>query len=283
MASGNDQTVPVNRHHVALAHLLVAFLAVGTCVAAWQAQPIAAVAMCAAIVSLEACLARHVRRQTDDLDSLVTEARKSVARTEDHYVDVLRRVIAFAEEREDFRQGHSDNVGTLGEQIARKMGLSEDRCTMLGRAGQLHDIGLMVVPTEVLNSRSELGAEEFHTIKRHSQVSYEVLKPLESLAAVLSGVRYHHERMNGTGYPAGLSGEAIPLDARILAVADAYDAMTHDRPHRDGMSPVQALAELRRCSPAGYDPDCVDALAEVLHIPRVQKIVEPAPEPSPAN
>ena len=283
MASTNGQTAPVNFRGVTVVRILAAFLAVAACVAAWQGQAGVAVGMCGGIVALEVYLSRHLRRRTDDLDRLVTEGRKNAARTEDHYVDVLRRVVAFVEEREDFRQGHSENVGTLGEQIARKMGLAEERCTMLGLAGQLHDIGLIVVPADVLNSRSRLSTKEFRTIKRHSEVSYEVLKPLESMATALSAVRYHHERMNGTGYPTGLHGEEIPLDARILAVADAYDAMTHDRPYRDAMSPLQAVAELRRCSPAGYDPDCVNALAEVLHIPRIQKIVEPDREPAPAN
>ena len=79
-------------------------------------------------------------------------------------------------------------------------------------------------------------------------------------------MRYHHERMNATGYPFQLEGDDIPLGARILSVADAYDAMTHDRPHRPALPPIEALAELRRCSPAGYDPDCVAALEEVLHL-----------------
>ena len=283
MASANARTAPVDFRVVTLAHLLVALLAAGACVAAWQGQLAIAVVTCGAIAGLEAYLNRHALRRAGDLDHLAVAARNNVATTEDHFVEVLRRVIAFVEEREGYRRGHSSNVGRLGEQIARKIGLPEERCTMLGLAGQLHDIGLMVVPTEVLNSRSKLSAKEFGMIKRHSEASYEVLKPLASLATVLSAVRYHHERMNGTGYPAGLRGAEIPLDARILAVADAYDAMTHDRPYRDAMSPVKALTELRRCSPAGYDPDCVRALGKVLHIPRLQSIIEPDPEPAPAN
>ena len=77
--------------------------------------------------------------------------------------------------------------------------------------------------------------------------------------------------MNGTGYPQGLNGEQIPLEARILAVADSYDAMTHDRPHRTALSPLEAMAELRRCTPAGYDATCVEALAEVVHTPQLQR------------
>ena len=114
---------------------------------------------------------------------------------------------------------------------------------------------------------SGLRVAEFRTIQKHSEVSYEILKPLESLREVLPAIRYHHERMNGTGYPAGIREEEIPLGARILAVADAYDAMTHDRPHRSAMTPLAAMKELDRCTPHGYDRTCVDALAGMMHLP----------------
>ena len=108
--------------------------------------------------------------------------------------------------------------------------------------------------------------DEFRTIQKHSEVSYEILRPLRCLKEMLLAVRYHHERMNGTGYPAGISGDEIPLEAKILAVADAYDAMTHDRPHRPAMTPMIAVQELRRCTPHGYDESCVEALADIIHV-----------------
>jgi HD-GYP domain-containing protein (c-di-GMP phosphodiesterase class II) len=91
------------------------------------------------------------------------------------------------------------------------------------------------------------------------------------LAGVLPAIRAHHERLNGTGYPAGLAGDEIPLGARILAVADAYEAMTHDRPHRPAVSPLIAMRELRRCCPSGFDPQCVEALAHVLNVPALEE------------
>jgi len=102
-------------------------------------------------------------------------------------------------------------------------------------------------------------------------VSYAVLKPLDCISEdILMGIRHHHERMNGTGYPAGLAGEDVPIGARIIAVADSYDAMTHDRPYRRAMEPMQAMSELRRCVPAGYAPECVDALARTLRLTMVE-------------
>ena len=151
---------------------------------------------------------------------------------------------------------------------------------MLKIAGQLLDTGLLAVPEGLLNKRAHLGMGEFRTIKRHSDVSYEVLKPLSMLAEVLPAIRHHHERMNGTGYPAGLVGDRIPLGARILAVADTFDAMTHDRPHRPAMTPLEAITQLRQCSPAGYDSQCVAALSDIIHLPELQEIMASADAPA---
>lgn len=208
--------------------------------------------------------------------SLVQSARGA----EEHYVVVLRRIVKFVEARDKYTHGRSDRIGKLSELIARRLGQSEDACRMLNLAGQLHDIGLLSVPEGILNKRSTLGSDDFRTVQKHSEVSAEVLKPLTMLSGLLPAIRSHHERMNGTGYPRGLSGRQIPLEARILAVADAYDAMTHDRPHRPALTPLEAMKELRRCSPAGYDPECVNALAGIVNLEGIEaamKSVEEVP------
>jgi HD-GYP domain-containing protein (c-di-GMP phosphodiesterase class II) len=153
---------------------------------------------------------------------------------------------------------------------------------LLSLAGRLHDIGLLAVPRDVLEKSTSLDREEFRIIKKHSEVSYEVLKPLGCLEDVLPAIRFHHERMNGTGYPSGLVGQAIPLEARIVAVADAYDAMTHDRPYRPALSPLQAMEELQRCTPEGYDKECVDALGRIMNFDVLARALKPG-EPSPVE
>jgi len=194
---------------------------------------------------------------------------------ENHCLEVLRKVTHYVESRDPYWSGHSRRVGELSERIAREIGLDEKVCTELCVAGQLHDIGLLAVPEAVISNHTKLGIDDFRLIKKHSEVSYELLLPLDALShETLSAIRYHHERMNGTGYPAGLAGEQVPIEARILAVADSYDAMTHDRPYRKAMEPLQAMSELRRCCPAGYDPQCVDALARAL------KLAAMEPDPS---
>jgi len=206
----------------------------------------------------------HLRRRS----SIIAEA---AAQAEAHYVDVLRRIVTFVEARDEYKRGHSERVGRLSAEIAQQLGLSKDKCALLDLAGQLHDIGMLAVPESVLARPSRLAIGEFRSVKRHPRIGYDVLKPLASLSDVLPAILYHHERMNGTGYPAGIAKAEIPLGARILAVADSYDAITHDRPHREAMGAMAAMAELRRCTPAAYDTGCVEALAEVVHLPALQE------------
>ena len=196
---------------------------------------------------------------------------ESAATAEEHYIDVLLRIVRSVEARDKYSTGHSERVGRLAGNIAEHMGLSDHDVRQMKIAGELHDIGMVAIPEHIITCRAKMGAEGFRTVKTHSQIGYDVLKPLQSIPIALDAARYHHERMNGTGYPAGLCQEKIPLSARIVAVADTYDAMTHDRPHRLAISAHMAVRELQRCSPAGYDPGCVNALAECLHFPVLEE------------
>lgn len=199
------------------------------------------------------------------------QALDQAQQAERHYFQVISRVCQAIESRHQHIRGRSQRVGRLAARIGGKLGLPEATCQMLELVGQVHDIGLLVVPDRILDKPGALAGEEFRTIQEHPEASYRILQPLTFLAEILPAVRYHHERMNGTGYPAGLAGEAIPLTARVLAVAEAYDSMTHDRPHAPALAPAQAVGELRRCSPAGYDPQCVEAMEALLYLPPAEQ------------
>lgn len=215
----------------------------------------------------QVCWAMRQQRQQSAM------IHQAAIQAEQHYINVLRQIICIVEARDRYSRGHSERVGRLTEQIARQMELPASQCELLNVAGQLHDIGLLTVPDGLLRKQEGFGVGDYRMVQKHSEVSYELLKPLESLAEVLPAIRHHHERLNGTGYPAGLAGEGIPLEARILAVADAYDAMTHDRPQRSAMTPLQAMEELRRCTPSGYDARCVEALAQIINLPQLQEVM----------
>jgi len=211
-------------------------------------------------------------RANYSMQSEVRNVRDAARQAESHYVDVLTRMVKVIESRDKHLDGRSARVGEIARKIGSELGLCEERCQRLEIAGCLQDIGMVATPSDVLAERHRLGTEKYSAIKTHCQVGYDVLLPLKSLADVLPAIMHHHERMNGTGYPAGLRGDAIPLAARILAVADSFEAITHDRPHRAGLGVTAAMGELSRCSPEGYDPDCVEALSRVINTDKIEKI-----------
>jgi HD-GYP domain-containing protein (c-di-GMP phosphodiesterase class II) len=221
----------------------------------------------------------QIRRAIRQLHHNQTQAMKIATKAEHHYFRVLHRVLAMVENRQPYSTGRSYRVSRLARQIARRMGLSGSQCRLVSLAGRVHDIGLLAVPETILYKRGRLAGDEFRIVQKHPDLSCRILQPLSFLADALPAIRYHHERMNGTGYPHELRDEQIPLEARILAVADSYDAMTHDRPHRNAMTPLQAVDELRHCTPAGYDPACVAAVEQLLNVTAMRDATgEPARE-----
>ncbi len=179
-------------------------------------------------------------------------------------IGVVRAIINAIVAKVPYTFGHSDRVAVFAKKIAARLTLSDDECERIYMAGLLHDVGKIGIPDSILSKPAKLTDEEFTIVKKHPEIGYNILAHLTQLSYVLPGVLHHHEAVNGTGYPAGLAGEAIPLHGRILAVADAYDAMTSDRPYRAGMSSEKAESIMRAESGKTWDPDIVVALLECL-------------------
>ncbi len=247
-------------------------IALGVYAMVLQAHNSGVVILAAIVLLVSAGAMLQVGRGVRQLHRKQSDTHASALRAEHHYFKVLRRIVSAIENRDPYTRGRSKRIGYLARRIGENVGLDDYQCRMLDLAGQVHDIGLLSVPEYILNKPSRLGNGEFRTIKKHAEMSYRILEPLTFLAEILPAVRHHHERMNGTGYPHELQFEDIPVTARILAVADAFDAMTHDRPHRSALPIVEALNELKRCSPSGYDEQCVAALEEVLNMKHLQKV-----------
>ncbi|MFW6146320.1 MAG: HD domain-containing phosphohydrolase [Planctomycetota bacterium] len=207
---------------------------------------------------------RALRREGRLHERMRAQAQAAVE-AENHYFEVLSEVMAVVEGRDRYLAGRSGRIAALTNQMAVAVGLDASEAALLGRIARVHDIGLLSVEPEVLRKATGLTGAEYGAVKKHCQVGCHMLRPLTFLRPMLDAVLYHHERMNGTGYPEGLTGEQIPLPARILAVADSYEAMTHDRPHRHSLTSRQAVGELIRCADVGYDRRCVKALAEIAH------------------
>jgi len=174
--------------------------------------------------------------------------------------------LANALEAKDFyTAGHSERVADLAVAIGRRMNLKERDIESLRRGGLIHDIGKIAVKESVLLKPGRLTEEEMGHVRSHPKRGFEICSPLKSLEPCLPIIRSHHERMDGEGYPDGLSGNEIPLTARITAVADAYDAMTTNRPYRNGMSEERALAIFENERDSGqWDITCVDHLLNIV-------------------
>jgi putative nucleotidyltransferase with HDIG domain len=166
------------------------------------------------------------------------------------------------EARDPYTALHSERVARIAEAVGREMGLSPEELLLLRRGALLHDIGKLRIPDSVLKKERELAPSEWELMRMHPVYGEEMVRPLESvLGRIGAVVRWHHERWAGGGYPDGLAGEEIPLLARIVAVADAYEAMTSHRPYRRALSPEEALARIRKESGAQFDPAVVEAFA----------------------
>lgn len=201
----------------------------------------------------------------------VTERRRSqellrhnLAATSQLFHQTVKSLATTVRFRDSYTAGHQDNVARLASAIARRMRLSEDTVTGIRVAGQLHDIGKINIPVRYLCKPGRLTRLEWEFMKQHAATGYEILKDIHFPWPVAETVRAHHERLDGSGYPRGLGGEAIGLPARILAVADVLDAMASNRPYRPALGAAAACEEITRLRGKAFDPDAVDAALDVI-------------------
>ncbi len=167
------------------------------------------------------------------------------------------------ESRDPYTRGHSARVTALADAVARWLGWTEDALEGLRLGGALHDVGKLTVPGSILRKPGPLVASELVRIRAHPEAGARLIEPIDSARPALPYVLYHHERWDGGGYPTGRCGREIAIEARVLAVADAFDAMTSDRPYRRALPEERALAEIYRCAGSQFDPEVARAFIEV--------------------
>jgi putative nucleotidyltransferase with HDIG domain len=180
------------------------------------------------------------------------------------YIATVRSLAAAVDAKDSYTRGHSDKVATYATLVAEEIGLGHEQVTALEMAAYLHDIGKIGVPEAILLKPGALSDDEMAQMRHHPLIGANILKPVAFPWAITPIVRHHHEFWDGKGYPAGLKGEEIPLLARILCVADSYEAMTADRPYRAGRSAPEAVEELRRCAGTQFDPRIVETMTTVV-------------------
>jgi HD-GYP domain-containing protein (c-di-GMP phosphodiesterase class II) len=201
------------------------------------------------------------RLVSDELDREASAAQTRRLRLE---AEASQALVAALQAREGYTAEHSRSVVELSLAVGRELGLDDQELVALGQVALLHDVGKIGVPDAVLLKPGPLEAGELEAMREHPAIGERILAAVEGLRHLAPAVRAEHERWDGSGYPDGLAGEAIPLASRICLACDAYDAMTTDRPYRRALATEDAIAELRRGAGAQFDPRVVEALLAVV-------------------
>lgn len=179
-------------------------------------------------------------------------------------LQTINAIASTIDAKDEYTNGHSGRVADYSCEIARELGLSEEECRNIHSVALLHDIGKIGIPDSILNKPGRLTEEEYHMMRQHAAIGGEILKDVNILPGLEAGARYHHERYDGRGYPEGLKGDRIPLIARIIAVADAYDAMTSNRVYRNRLTHDRVIEELHNGSGTQFDPVVLSAMFKLI-------------------
>ncbi len=197
----------------------------------------------------------HMEELVEERTAKLQQAYRTLKKSHLDSVKVLAEAI---DAKDPYTRGHSDRVKRMSLAIAKKMGFSEERLENLEYGALLHDIGKIGIKDEVLQKQAPLSSEEYQYIQEHPLIGVKIVEGVEFFKDKIPMIRHHHEHYDGNGYPDGLAGEAIPLEARIISLPDAFDAMTSARPHRNIMLLQDVLAELEKCKGKQFDPKVLD-------------------------
>jgi len=201
---------------------------------------------------------RTIRKYQEELTAANETLREG-------FMEMIKALRLLVDARDIYTRGHSDRVSDCAERIARAMGKDDTYCEMVRIAGLFHDIGKVGVSDQVLLKDSRLTDEEFDQIKKHPADGARILSAMSAFGNIVPIVRAHHERVDGRGYPDGLKGEEIPEASRMIAVADAFDAMTSNRSYRKALPLETAIAEVERGKGTQFDPAAADAFLSIVH------------------
>lgn len=229
------------------------------------------------LADLERAIARALSRRREHMEQEQTQAwlkseivlrgaelRRERSILERVSVATLEALVNALEAKDAYLRGHSTRIADLAAQVASELGLTDESVELVRTAGRLHDIGKIGIREEVLHKQGPLTPEEFDHVKTHVVIGSQILAPLVHLRDVISFVRSHHERVDGTGYPDALAGEAIPLGARILCAAEVFDALTTPRPYQSALEPADAARRMRDLVGTVIDARVQDALETVV-------------------
>lgn len=205
--------------------------------------------------------------------ALAIENARMYRDLKESFLSTVKSLAQALEAKDSYTRGHSERVTTYAVRLATRLKMPANEVDMLRRLGMLHDVGKIAIDRQILNKPGQLTAEDQEMVRQHPSWGQSIIQPLKLSQGEIAIVRHHHERWDGLGYPDGLAGEGIPLPARVISVADAFDAMTSDRPYRNAMGLRDALNELERGSGTQFDPKVVEAFASLVREGRLDDVL----------
>ena len=233
-------------------------------------------------------LATTFNTMSEELEQFVEDLKRAAEENKALFMGSIQMLAGAVDEKDPYTRGHSDRVTKYSMMIAKEMGLDPGFLEILRVSAQLHDVGKIGIEDRILKKPGALTPEEFEIMKTHTTKGANILRPVPQLREMLPGIELHHEALNGRGYPYGLKGDEIPLLARVIAVADTFDALTTNRPYQRAHDPVEALRIIQNLSGQRLDPKAVAALLAVfergeirIHRQLTQTIPLEAPAPAP--
>ena len=204
------------------------------------------------------------KNRVETYKSILEDLEKDIDDKDIELVASIKTLISVINAKDRYTYGHSERVVLYSRLMAEKLKLNKEEKNNLIYGAYMHDIGKINIPKEVLNKKMPLTNEEWELLKQHSEIGVEIIRQVNRLEGILPIIHYHHEKVNGMGYPSGLKGKEIPYLARILCVVDSFDAMTSNRPYNKRRTYEEAIEELERCSGTQFDPDLVRVFIEVI-------------------
>ncbi len=209
-------------------------------------------------------LAATFNQMAEDIQRYIGDLKMASEQNRQLFIDSIEMIAAAVDAKDPYTKGHSGRVSQFSVILAREIGLPEEEVDKIRVSATLHDVGKIGIEDRVLKKPGVLTNEEFEIMKRHTVMGYEIVRQVKQLNEMLPGIRWHHEALNGRGYPDGIKGDELPLMVRIIAVADTFDAITTDRPYQAGSEFPKALEILRKHAGTKYDPIVVDAMDSAL-------------------
>jgi HD-GYP domain-containing protein (c-di-GMP phosphodiesterase class II) len=227
-----------------------------------------------------ALLGSNFNDMASNIEALVRKLKKALRQNQELFLETIRTLAAAIDAKDPYTRGHSERVSSFSMAISRHLGLNQEEVFRVHIAAILHDVGKLGIRESILNKPGGLSDDEFEIMRQHPSIGAQIMSPIRMLKDIIPGIRNHHETWDGTGYPDNLEGEQIPMVARIIGVADTFDAMTTTRPYQQAMTLDYVLAKMRSMSGSRFDPLVVDAFMAAVEAgdisPAMTTIEEPA-------